>query len=84
MANPASWDSATWDKSTWQGDTPPAQWDTTVWDQSTWVQADLAGQVLTAAPFNDGITTTFPEYGAVGTTGYMSLDPAQQMEGGIQ
>lgn len=60
------------------------QWDQTPWDTSTWQQADLAGQVQTALPLNDGVTTAFPEYGAVGTTGYLALDPTQQMEGGAQ
>lgn len=60
------------------------EWDQSNWDTSTWVQADLAGQVQTAQPLNDGVTITYPEYSAVGTTGYLAADTFQQMEGGGQ
>ena len=41
----------------------------------------LAAQVLIAYPYSDGVTVFYPEYSAVGTTGWTSLDPSQQLEG---
>ena len=41
----------------------------------------LAAQVLVATPYNDGVTVFYPEYSAVGTTGWLSTDPSLQLEG---
>lgn len=42
----------------------------------------LAGQVQVAPPYDDGVTTNFPEYYNVGLRGALAEDPFARMEGG--